>query len=78
MRDPEQKCRKCGVKLQGRAHYCVSCYRALTRPCHECMVRGRDDVYRVRSKGRPPVPVNCALCRNERYLLVDGGRIVED
>ena len=64
------QCRRCGVELAGDTELCVSCYRDLLTHCSACMT-GRDRVGRpvvARHRGRP---VDCDLCHNERYILLD-------
>lgn len=68
---PRPRCRACGTALEGCSELCVPCYARLLVPCRECMVREPGDSYRVRRQGKPPVPVDCAVCHNERWLLED-------
>lgn len=65
----EYRCKCCGTALQGDSELCVPCYERLIAPCGECMVRGPDGDYRVRRRGKPPQPIDCKSCRNERWLV---------
>lgn len=62
-------CKRCGTRIDGDAQYCVLCYSQLHQPCPNCMERRVGNKYRVRKKGIPPLPINCKVCRNDRYIL---------
>lgn len=72
------ECRRCHVETVGAARLCVLCFSRWHRPCPKCMERGTDGRYRPRKRGRPPKPVDCGTCKNERWLIMDDeGRIIE-
>lgn len=76
MSSPTYRCQRCRETIQGNSRHCVSCFRALHRPCPECMVQGAGGRYRVRrKKGGPGASrrqsqsVDCDRCNNERWVL---------
>lgn len=69
-------CRRCHTAIAGASNLCVSCFRALHRPCPNCMNRCGDGRYRVRKRGRGAQPVSCGVCANERFILAEEGNDV--
>jgi hypothetical protein len=70
-------CWKCGVKLQGQGKYCVKCYCDMHRPCPECMIRNLSSASGYLPRTVRGKPVRCKLCRNRRWILMDGDRIID-
>lgn len=71
MPDQQYTCKRCGVLLQGNSELCVKCYAWLHHPCPRCMACGADGRWRPIRKGRPPRPIECVVCNNERYVLYE-------
>lgn len=63
------RCKRCGTSIQGNAEYCVLCYSRLMCACPDCMTMWADGTWHVRKRGRPPQPIDCAACNNERWIL---------
>lgn len=66
------RCSDCGTEIQGNSLYCVRCYRERLKPCGACMVWIAGIGWRIRKKGRPPCPMDCDVCKNERWILDTG------
>lgn len=62
-------CTECRTEIQGASELCVGCFRKFHTACPQCMNLCSDGLYRVRRKGRPPMPIDCAYCNNERWIL---------
>lgn len=71
MNNKPYRCRDCNTQLQGNSRYCVLCYAKRHQPCPECMVQWADKTWHPRTKGRWRSPIDCAACRNERWILVE-------
>ena len=69
MPDNIYRCQRCDVEMQGRSELCVACYWRLHHACPNCMLQSSDGRYRVKKQGKPPRPVDCTVCRNERCVL---------
>lgn len=74
------KCQRCGTEIQGHSTYCIACCAWLYHACPNCMRMGPDGKYRPIKRGRPPKPIQCSVCRGERWVLYYPGlgRIVSE
>lgn len=63
-------CRRCNVEISGASELCVMCFNDLLTACSACMrARGRHgECCPITKNGSP---VDCPVCRNERYVLRD-------
>jgi hypothetical protein len=70
-------CVRCGTDKLGDSRFCTLCYGRLCRACPKCMLRGAKGQYHVIRRGRAQTPVECSVCCNERWVLMDeAGKIV--
>jgi hypothetical protein len=65
------RCNRCKTPIQSQSYYCISCFRALHRPCPRCMERQANGRWDIRRKGRARVPVDCEWCDNERFVSAE-------
>lgn len=73
MNEQSTPCRRCGTAKDGAGELCVLCFSELARPCPECTYRTAGGMLKIRSErsiGCKPIPVNCAHCNNERWILL--------
>lgn len=66
---PSTPCAKCGTAKDGVGRYCVLCYSKMLFPCGACMVQVSPGIFVPQKKGKPPQPIDCEACRNERWIL---------
>lgn len=65
------KCIRCKSDKDGNGAYCVLCYAKMMKPCPKCMIRSAGGKFHVMKRGNAKRPLDCSLCGNERWVLID-------
>lgn len=69
MPDGPLRCQLCHTLIQHKADYCVACYRKMHHACPNCMLQSPDGRWRHKKRGKPPRPIDCSICLNDRWVL---------
>lgn len=69
MREGMNRCQLCDTPLQHEAEYCIACFRKMHHACPNCMLQSPDGRWRPKKRGKPPRPIDCSVCLNERWVL---------
>jgi hypothetical protein len=64
-------CKGCLCPKDGAGDWCVICYAKRHKPCPNCMREGVKGRWYPRRRGKPPKPIECGTCANERFVLID-------